>query len=88
MNDELYNDKKWYNADNKNELINVTAIRAYQTNLEEFLFDKLTNEDIDKFYDDDNEIRVTYKSGYEIDIYKCQLTHCQYKFGKVEVKDD
>ena len=63
-------------------------MHCLKRNLEEFLFDKLTDEDIDKFYDDDNEIRVTYKSGYEIDIYKCQLTHCQYKFGKVEIKDD
>ena len=86
MNNGCYNNEKWYNADNKNELINVTAIKAYQTNLEELLFDKSIDEDIDRFYDNDNEIRVIYKSGYEIDVYKNQLTHCEYKIG--EFKDD
>lgn len=82
------NEKHFKLAETGYELDNVIAIRAYQTNLEEFLFDKSINEDIDKFYDDNDVLRVTYKSGYETDIYKCQLTHCQYKFGKVEAENE
>lgn len=82
------NEKHFKLAETGYELDNVIAIRAYQTNLEEFLFDKSVDKDIDKFYDDADVLRVTYKSGYEIDLYKRQLTHCQYKFGKVEAEDE
>lgn len=82
------NEKHLKLAETGYELDNVIAIRAYQTNLEELLFDKSIDEDIDKFYDETDVLRVTYKSGYEIDVYKCQLTHCEYKFGKVEAENE
>ena len=82
------NEKHLKLAETGYELDNVIAIRAYQTNLEELLFDKSIDEDIDKFYDETDVLRVTYKNGYEIDVYKCQLTHCEYKFGKVEAENE